>query len=205
METRMQKVGAVILTLLAMNAPGLSAQVNDLSPEESQQGWVRLFNGTNLEGWETRSEAQWIVREGYLVTVNPGTANHFVATSQDYENYRIRLEFWADGIANGGVYLGSPATGVAGTGATEVNIFDAHADWPTGSINNVQRYDPPAPTTGRWNTFDITVQGAHVTVLLNGVKSAEGDANRPSHLGRIALQHLAGGEIRYRSIRLLRM
>jgi len=205
MELDMQKVGAVLLALLAMNTSALSAQVNALTAEESQQGWVLLFNGTNLEGWEARSEAQWIVREGYLVAVEPGTANHFIATTQDYENYRIRLEFWADNVANGGVYLGSPATGVAGTGATEVNIFDAHAQWPTGSINNVQRYDPPAPTTGRWNTMEITVHGAHVTVLLNGVKSAEGDTTRPSHLGRIALQHLAGGEIRYRSIRLLRM
>lgn len=201
----MRKAGAVLFTLMTMGASDLSAQASALTAEESQQGWVLLFNGTSLDGWEARSEAEWIVRDGYLVTVNPGTANHFVATTQDYENYRVRLEFWADSTANGGVYLGSPATGVAGTGATEVNIFDAHAQWPTGSINNVQRYDPPTSTVGRWNTMEITVQGAHVTVLLNGVKSAEGNTTRASHLGRIALQHLAGGEIRYRSIRLLRM
>jgi hypothetical protein len=140
-----------------------------------------------------------------MTTVDAGTANTFVATTQDYENYRIRFEFWTDSTSNGGAYLGSQATGNAATGATEVNVFDAHAQWPTGSISNVQRYDPPASTVGRWNTLDITVQGAHITVLLNGVKSAEGDATRASLLGRIALQHTAGGEIRYRSIRLLRM
>jgi hypothetical protein len=200
----MQKIGAVLLSLLAMNAPGLSAQTNALTAEESQQGWVLLFNGTSLEGWEPRTAVQWTVRDGYMTTVDAGTANTFVATTEEFANYRVRFEFWTDSLSNGGAYLGAPSTGNASSGATEVNVFDAHAQWPTGSISNIQRYDPPESTIGRWNTLDITVQGAHVTVLLNGVKSAEGDANR-APTGRIALQHTGGGEIRYRSIRLLRM
>jgi len=201
----MQRSLLLVMTFLVMGGAPLTAQTNALTADETREGWVLLFNGTNLDGWEARSDAQWVVTDGYLATVNPGTDNHFLATTQDFENYRLRIEFWADSIANGGVYLGSPATGVAGNGATEVNIFDAHAQWPTGSIGNVQRYDPPSPTTGSWNTLDITVQGANVTVLLNGVKAAEGAARRPNLLGRIALQHLAGGEIRYRSIRLLKL
>lgn len=200
----MQKVGLVLLTLLAMGATSLSAQANVLTPEERAEGWVLLFDGTSLDGWEPRTEVQWTARDGYLVAVDGGTANNFVATTREFTNYRLRLEFWADSVANGGAYLGAPATGNAATGAQEVNIFDAHAQWPTGSLNNVQRYDPPASTVGTWNTLDITVQGNHVTVLLNGVKSAEGDVAR-APVGRIALQHLAGGEIRYRSIRILPM
>ena len=41
---------------------------------------------------------------------------------------------------------------------------------------------------GKWNTFDITAKGSHLTVTLNGVRTADGEDSKFPR-GPIALQH----------------
>lgn len=164
------------------------------------EGWEVLFDGRSLDGWEQRGDARWVLEDGYA-TVVPGTGDGFLTTTRDFADYRIVVDFWADATANGGVYLRVPAMGPGVNPSYEVNIMDSHADWPTGSINSIARYDD-ANTVGGWSTFDITMQGNRVTVLLNGTKVAEGEAPRPAS-GRIALQKLGDGVIRYRNVRVM--
>ena len=44
---------------------------------------------------------------------------------------------------------------------------------------------------GRWNTYHITAKGEQLTVMLNGVKTAEGRDTKYKG-GFIGLQHAAG-------------
>ncbi len=159
-----------------------------------------LFDGRSMEGWEPRGDAQWRIEDDYATAV-PGTGDGFLTTTREFSDFRIVVDFWADAAANGGIYLRVPATGPGVNPSYEVNIMDTHADWPTGSINTVARNDNPN-TTGRWNTFDITVRGNRVTVLLNGTQVADGEAQRPA-TGKIALQKLGEGVIRYRNVRIM--
>ncbi|HET7007881.1 MAG TPA: family 16 glycoside hydrolase [Candidatus Binatia bacterium] len=40
---------------------------------------------------------------------------------------------------------------------------------------NVAKVSPPLPKAGgRWNTFEITAKGPQMSVMMNGVKTAEG-------------------------------
>jgi hypothetical protein len=84
----------------------------------------------------------------------------------------------------------------------EVNIFDRRPDpsYGTGAITNFSKVDPMPKAGGKWNTFDITVKANRITVMLNGVKTAEvEDSKYPS--GPVALQY-AGGIVKFRKFQI---
>lgn len=206
MATKRQVRYAVALTVTLMAGCGQErAGTPDAAQaleNEREAEWTELFDGESLNGWTNRGDGRWVVEDGYITTV-PGTGGGFLVTTEAFEDFRLQVEFWADAAANGGVFFGVPEAGeINSTNSFEVNIFDAHDLWPTGSISELQRHNNPQ-TAGRWSTLDITVQSGHMMVSLDGEQTADVRASRSS-AGRIALQHYLGdGVIRYRNIRLI--
>ncbi|MNC95713.1 hypothetical protein D3C83_128990 [compost metagenome] len=84
----------------------------------------------------------------------------------------------------------------------EANIFDQRKDptYGTGALVHIAKVDPMPKAGGKWNTYDITVKGDHVVLVLNGVKTVD---VRDSKLkaGHIGLQYAAGA-IKFRSVRI---
>jgi hypothetical protein len=59
----------------------------------------------------------------------------------------------------------------------------------------------PVPQTGgRWNTMEVTARGGRMTVVLNGVTTAETGEARDTN-GVIGLQY-AGGVVKFRKLRI---
>jgi hypothetical protein len=113
----------------------------------------------------------------------------------------LHAEFWIDGEANSGVFLRCPTAGdITPATAYEVNIFDAHEKWPTGSINDVARCRQTTRTVGRWNTYDLRAEGPRFVIRLNDQEVL--DATDAKHArGVIALQTLTGkGVVRFRNV-----
>ena len=115
---------------------------NTLSPAESKAGWTLMFDGRSLSGFSPTGEADWKVEDGTITaTKNVG----FLVTKQMYGNFEFKAEFWPDKSVNSGIFLrcadGTPSAVLC----YEVNIFDAHAEFPTGSINNVKTVLPERP------------------------------------------------------------
>jgi hypothetical protein len=145
-----------------------------LTAAEAAAGWVLLFDGTTTRGWAPSGNADWNVEDGTL-TFSSGRG--VLATVASYANFELKLEFWVASDANSGVFLRCTPRD-RGTAFYEVNIFDAHETAPTGSIINVQPGAPAVPahsvlperpaTTERWNTYEITADGDHLVVRLNG-------------------------------------
>ena len=189
---------AVVMCALALPA---SAQMsNSLTAQEKQEGWVQLFDGKTLNGWTPRGEAKWEVQNGELVAMAGGKPG-FLATANSYGNFRLRLDFWTDEEANSGVFLRAPETGAINQGNSfEVNIADTSANWPTGSINEFHK-NPAPKTAGKWNTYDITADGDHFVVLLNGEKTADIRGSRLPR-GPIGLQY-GRGTVKFRNVRIL--
>ena len=53
-------------------------------------GWIDLFNGTDLEGWEVKgaSESNFYVEDGILVAeTKMGIPNTFLATTKSFANF----------------------------------------------------------------------------------------------------------------------
>ena len=179
----------------------MAQQHNTLTANESADGWVLLFDGASLAGWSPRLDGRWEVAEGTISPVQ-GAGRGFLATTAHYANFRLTVDFWIDDTANSGVFLRCPAEGPISQGnAFEVNIFDPHETWPTGSINEIAKIQTMPHTTGRWNTFEITAERDHLIVKLNGETTVDARSDRHER-GPIALQYNASGQVRFRNIKI---
>jgi hypothetical protein len=193
------KLGLIVALGLSLCS---RAAENTLTPEEISEGWILLFDGETLFGWTPRGTAQWQVQDGAL-TPNEGTGGGFLCTTTELADFELKADFWIDEKANSGVFLRCPPTGeITPTTAYEVNIYDAHEKWPTGSINEVGRRIAEADTAGRWNTYEIRAEGPRLTVTLNGLQLLDVEDARHRR-GVLALQTLTGeGVVRFRNLKL---
>ena len=64
-------ITAVGLMALAAGLASAQGQNNALTRKESADGWMLLFDGKSLNGWEPHVGGDWIVEDGALVC--PGT------------------------------------------------------------------------------------------------------------------------------------
>ncbi len=78
-----------------------AAQLNQLTPQEKQQGFKLLFDGKTMDQWRNyRSEGvkpQWRVIDGAMVLTEKGGRD--IVTKEKFRFYDLRLE-WA--ISEGG-------------------------------------------------------------------------------------------------------
>ena len=182
----MKRVAAVVAGLLVFSA------ASSVMPVAAQGGWTTLFDGKNVEAFNKVGDANWTIADGVL-QADKGMGGYLV-TKQPYTDFEIRAEFWVDTPANSGIFIRCDTPQMPGAEACyEVNIFDTRPDptYGTGGIVNVAKVATPIKAGGKWNTYEIRAQGSHLTVTLNGVKTAE--ANDTKHArGPFALQYGAG-------------
>src|SRR5205807_1349752 len=59
--------------------------------KDDEKGWVQLFNGKDLTGWEThpKDKAKWEVKDGMII--GTGGVGHLYSKRDDYENFRYRI------------------------------------------------------------------------------------------------------------------
>jgi hypothetical protein len=125
---------------------------------------VKLFNGKDLSGWhEDKPGAApvWKVENGILV--RPDRAPELISNSK-FEDFKLHVEFNCGPESNSGIYL---------RGRYEVQVeTDSPGDPPSQRMGGVYGFLAPAPepprTPDKWQTYDITLVGRTVTVILNG-------------------------------------
>ena len=182
----MKRIAAVVAGLLVFSA------ASSVMPVAAQGGWTTLFDGKNVEAFNKVGDANWTIADGVL-QADKGMGGYLV-TKQTHTDFEIRAEFWVDTPANSGIFIRCDNPQMPGAEACyEVNIFDTRPDptYGTGGIVNVAKVAAPIKAGGKWNTYEIRAQGSHLTVTLNGMKTA--DANDTKHArGPFALQYGAG-------------
>jgi hypothetical protein len=105
-------------------------------------GWVDLFNGTDLEGWEVKGapESNFFVEDGLLVAeTRMGLPNTFLATRKHYGNFELEVDFKVDQGMNSGVQIRSgvydePTT----TPYLNGRLEESTRDWEAGRVNGYQ-------------------------------------------------------------------
>lgn len=127
---------------------------------------VDLFNGKDALGWKQRDESRghcWSVVDGAMTNTPPCVD---LITDKTFTDFRLRVEFNIVGRSNSGVYL---------RGRYEVQINDdvgrAIDSLRMGGLYGFIR--PAMNASGRpgdWQTYDITLVGRRVTVILNDKK-----------------------------------
>jgi hypothetical protein len=127
---------------------------------------VTLFDGKTLEGWKLRdpkAKMGWAVVNGELAVVEP-QGNADLVTEKAFQDMKLHLEFNVEPHSNSGVYL---------RGRYEVQILDdkSKATEEHGCGALYSRIAPKVDATrpaGEWQTFDLTLVGRRLTVVLNG-------------------------------------
>jgi hypothetical protein len=126
---------------------------------------IELFNGRDLQGWRPRfadEENTWTVRDGLLVNTEEGVD---LITERKFDDFSLQLEFQYPPESNSGIYL---------RGRYEVQIQDDLGREP-GNLYSGGVYGFITPTSneikpaGEWQSYDITLLGRYVTIVLNGV------------------------------------
>ena len=136
-------------------------------PEIKSPKWgktITLFNGKDLTGWtmsDPNTKTPWTVVNGTLVSPGHGPE---IINDKKFRDFKLHLEFNRGEQSNSGVYL---------RGRYEVQIENESAEEPpshhTGGVYGFIAADPEPPrSAGTWDTYDITLLGRTVTVVLNG-------------------------------------
>ena len=189
-----------VTTTVALLAAGFAAiQLAPQAVGQTGPGWVTLTDGKTMGDWNSTGEANWRIEDGALVA-DKGKGGHLV-TKNSYKNFQINAEFWADEEANSGIFIRcKDPTAIGARTCYEVNIFDKRPDpsYGTGSIVYFAEVNPMPKAAGKWNTFEITADGRHLVVVLNGQKTVD-IRNGMFEEGHFTLQYGAG-VIKFRKV-----
>jgi hypothetical protein len=194
------------LSTLAIGLPiGTAAfQLSNSASGQSEGGWVTLVDGNKMGDWDEVGKANWALKDGALTAdkLDGKDPSHLVSKNS-YKDFQIKAEFWTDEEANSGIFIRcDEAKKIDAKICYEVNIFDKRPDptYGTGAIVDVAKVDPMPKAAGKWNTYEITAQGPHLVVVLNGQKTA--DVQDSKHLsGPVALQY-GSGVVKFRKVQI---
>lgn len=148
-------------------------------PREEPLFKGELFNGKDLTGWQPigSPEGSWQVKDGILFT--DGKGGGWLSTTNEFDNFKLELEFRVPEGGNSGVFLRAPHEGDPAYTGMEIQVLDDYAEkyanlkaWQyTGSIYAIQAPSSRASKkANQWQKMIIVCNGPKVTVILNGVE-----------------------------------
>jgi hypothetical protein len=150
-------------------------------------GWVPLFDGKTLDGWELKNgSATYAVEDGCIVgKTNEGSPNSFLATRKSYGDFELKFEVKVDDALNSGVQIRSASTpdyrnGVVHGPQVEISV-DGNAGFIFGESLTFgwlseNRTDPSARAAfkkGEWNRYRVLARGKSIKTWVNDVPVAD--------------------------------
>lgn len=177
---------------------------NPLTEAEISEGWISLFDGHSLFGWEPNNkEVNWAVAEG-TITADSGPIG-LLLTYTPFADYQFRCDYKMAAGGNSGVFLRTLADPKdVQKDCYEVNIVDEHpSGFLTGAIVGLQKTAEPISGSGDWHTFLLTASGTKITVAIDGKEVCTYDDTRPEarKSGLIGLQKNVG-KIEFKNVAL---
>jgi hypothetical protein len=166
------KYNLIIIVILAFFGTTFCSAVEN---SESDDGWIPLFDGETLDGWQVGENADsfW-VEEDYIRVDGPRAHLYYVGDVEDadFRNFEFRSQVLTETNANSGIYFHTDyrETGWPNTGY-EVQVNQTHGDWrKTGSLWNVMDIKETYVEDYEWHELYFKVDGKDVTVKINGTK-----------------------------------
>ena len=165
---------------IAAVAIGLAA----IPAVSAQSGWISLFNGKNLEGWEQKNGlAHYEAKDGVIVGSSvPNSPNSFLCTKKNYSDFELEFEVKLDKELNSGVQIRSASTSSYQNGRVHGYQVEIAVDGFSGGIYDEARrakfLNAEGPTEqvrkllkeNEWNQYRVICQGNHIQAWVNGVK-----------------------------------
>lgn len=163
------------------------------SKQGNSDGWISLFDGKSLNGWQVGKNASTFTIQDGAIVANGDVAHLFYvgdAQKHEFKNFEFRADVMTTPGSNAGIYFhtefqesGWPEKGY------EVQVNNSHTDWRrTGSLYAIQDVRDVSVKDNEWFTEKIIVQGKRVIVMINDkivVDYTEPDnAERPRNMAR---------------------
>jgi len=185
-------------------------------PVEKNAGMVPLFNGKDLSGWKGDPRL-WKVEDGVIVGSTEGVElaqNSFLSTEKTYADFVLRVSVKLRNH-NSGIQFRSeqkPDYVVVGYQAdvAEKKYFGMlYEEKKRGIMDYWKALSPKeqaaihgAAKQGDWNEYEISCQGDHIKIVLNGRVTCEIIDPEGAKSGVIALQLHKGDpmEVRFKNI-----
>jgi hypothetical protein len=176
----MVRSGRLVMVVLAALVVATVVQAQE---KEREEGFVRLFPQDGVpQGWVVRAwndvnqpapaAVKWVVKDGILHGGEPrGT---WLLSEKLYGDFILKFDFKLGPTGNSGCALRAPLFGDPAFDGMELQMADfrynpqAKDSELTGGIYRAiaPRQQVYKPT--EWNSYTVTLQGNHLTVVLNG-------------------------------------
>jgi hypothetical protein len=175
----MHTIRVAYLPVLALVLAGCG-----MASTAGDRGWVALFSGKDLHGWEQiNGSARYEAKDGAIVgTSVPNSPNSFLCTKKRYGDFELEFEVKVDKELNSGVQIRSESKPeyqngrVHGyqveiaVGGFSGGIYDEsrrnkflNADKPTDEIHALLKENA-------WNKYRVICQVDHIQTWVNGRK-----------------------------------
>ena len=75
-----------------------------LSESEKTEGWISLFDGTTLNGWEVTGESEgWAVDDGNILCTLQG--GKYLYTLEQFDDFILAIDFKITPKTNSGIFV----------------------------------------------------------------------------------------------------
>lgn len=189
----------------------------------AQQPNRALFNGKNLDGWQQVGPGSFVVKDGMMKTEGGMGMLWYAREKIAHATIRVVFKLTAK-ESDSGVFIRIPDKPTEPWMPINRGYEVEIGDWPddyscTGVLYTFTKaLARPIKPIGEWNTMDITIDGPHTVVFLNGVKvtdftegqpvppkpagSIDPDRGPRQDSGFIGLQNHPGSEVYFKEVSL---
>ena len=157
--------------------------------DEIKKGFVEMFNGKNLSGWQTTGN--WVVEDNNVITLKPRPGekgwqryDSYLRTERIYKDFILDLDFKFNKGGNSGVFLRVGNIKNHVTSGMEVQILDTHGKENPGAhdcggiIGTIGPSKNMVKPAGEWNHYTITMVGNSLKVVQNGTQIIDTDLSQ---------------------------
>jgi hypothetical protein len=150
--------------------------VGQPSPAPQGEGWLNLLDAAHVAGWKNVSDAKEIheIKDGIIhIFGRTLTPLRYVGyAAEKFGDFQLHVEFKVAPRANSGVFLRSQFNDPVYRGF-EIQVLDDFGHAPDknscGSVYDIvtPMFNMSRPA-GEWNSYDITLKGKDLVVVMNG-------------------------------------
>ena len=188
------------LAVLSIASTAVS-QEKSKSDAKQEDGWIKIFNGKNLDGWKTvENEKSWSVEDGMIV--GRGERSHLFYAEREFEDLEFKADIKLAKSGNSGMYFRTKM----------------EEGWPPGYEAQVNKSSPDPRRTGslyrfadvkeqlvkddEWWTQHVIAKGNHIIIKVNGKTVVDFVDDKETYKkGYIALQqHDPGSVVHYKNL-----
>ena len=165
---------------------------NALTAEEKEAGFVLIFNGRDLKGWQ--QSGNWVVEDNSIFRARDG-GDLIYPTRKIPDDFELRFQWKVAKGSNSGVYYRP--------GQYEYQILDnqVHPDGKNPRSSAASLYFCMAPShdatkpVGQWNSGRIIAKGTVIQHWLNGVKVIGFDYSEAKWTWNVELLRQRGADL----------